>query len=104
MQGYHERDEVLRQRMTAVKRDECDLQFELERLERERSLHIRELKRISNEDNSWLVVLRSVPLFGGGVLSCPVQVTLELLADVACELLARFENPDNVEIMTQPTP
>jgi len=40
----------------------------------------------------------------GGVLSCPVQVTLELLADVACELLARFENPDNVEIMTQPTP
>uniref|UniRef100_F7A0P7 Serine/threonine-protein kinase tousled-like 1-B n=1 Tax=Ciona intestinalis TaxID=7719 RepID=F7A0P7_CIOIN len=52
MQDYHERDEVLRQRLSAVKRDEVELQVELEKLERERSLHIRELKRISNEDNS----------------------------------------------------
>ena len=51
-QEFHERDEILRQRMSAVKRDENELQFELERLERERSLHIRELKRINNEDNS----------------------------------------------------
>ena len=51
-QDFHERDEILRQRLNAVKRDELELQFELERLERERSLHIRELKRISNEDNS----------------------------------------------------
>lgn len=48
----HERDEVLKQRLLAVKRDEGELQFELDRLERERSLHIRELKRIANEDNS----------------------------------------------------
>ncbi|XP_039271234.2 serine/threonine-protein kinase tousled-like 1-B [Styela clava] len=52
VQEYHERDEVLRLRLNAVRRDETDLQFELERLERERSLHIRELKRILNEDNS----------------------------------------------------
>jgi len=51
-QEYHERDEVLRQRTAALKRDENELQYELERLERERSLHIRELKRILNEDNS----------------------------------------------------
>lgn len=52
LQEYHERDEILRLRLNAVRRDETDLQFELERLERERSLHIRELKRIQNEDNS----------------------------------------------------
>jgi len=49
---FHERDEILKQRSLAVKRDETDLQFELDRLERQRSLHIRELKRIANEDNS----------------------------------------------------
>ncbi len=49
---FHERDEVLKIRMLACKRDENELQFELDRLERERSLHIRELKRINNEDNS----------------------------------------------------
>ena len=92
MQGYHERDEVLRQRMTAVKRDECDLQFELERLERERSLHIRELKRISNEDNSWLVVLRSVPLFGGEcshVLS-KSRLSCSRMLRVSCLLVLRI--------------
>lgn len=52
VQEFHERDEILRLRSVALRRDETDLQFELERLERERSLHIRELKRILNEDNS----------------------------------------------------
>lgn len=51
-QEFHERDEILRLRSVALRRDETELQFELERLERERSLHIRELKRILNEDNS----------------------------------------------------
>merc|ERR1711988_1113923 len=38
--------------MAANKRDESEYNAEMERFERERSLHIRELKRISNEDNS----------------------------------------------------
>ena len=32
--------------------EETDLQLELEKLDRERNLHIRESKRIHNEDNS----------------------------------------------------
>lgn len=32
--------------------EEAEIQAELERLERVRNLHIRELKRINNEDNS----------------------------------------------------
>lgn len=32
--------------------EEAEIQAELERLERVRNLHIRELKRIHNEDNS----------------------------------------------------
>ena len=32
--------------------EETDLQMELEKLDRERNLHIRESKRIHNEDNS----------------------------------------------------
>ncbi|KAK7486234.1 hypothetical protein BaRGS_00022557 [Batillaria attramentaria] len=35
-----------------LKKEDADLQLELEKLERERNLHIRELKRIHNEDNS----------------------------------------------------
>lgn len=33
-------------------KEEAEIQAELERLERVRNLHIRELKRIHNEDNS----------------------------------------------------
>lgn len=35
-----------------MKKEDADLQMEMEKLERERNLHIRELKRIHNEDQS----------------------------------------------------
>ena len=40
--------------------EEAEIQSELEQLERVRNLHIRELKRILNEDNSQCVLLISV--------------------------------------------
>lgn len=49
---YHEQDEILKLRSQALKKEDADLQLELEKLERERNLHIRELKRIHNEDQS----------------------------------------------------
>ena len=51
-QEHYEQDEILKIRTAANKRDENEYQLDMERFERERSLHIRELKRISNEDNS----------------------------------------------------
>lgn len=39
-------------RQSALKKEDADLQMEMEKLERERNLHIRELKRIHNEDQS----------------------------------------------------
>ncbi|CAF3464637.1 unnamed protein product [Rotaria sp. Silwood1] len=47
-----ESDEILRLRQASLKKEEVDLQIEYEKLERERNLHIRELKRIYNEDHS----------------------------------------------------
>lgn len=38
--------------LQALKKEDQDLQIEFEKLERERNLHIRELKRIQNEDAS----------------------------------------------------
>lgn len=49
---YYEMDEILKLRQAALKKEDADLQLELEKLERERNLHIRELKRIHNEDQS----------------------------------------------------
>ncbi|KAK6165722.1 hypothetical protein SNE40_022590 [Patella caerulea] len=49
---YYEQDEILKLRQASLKKEDADLQLELEKLERERNLHIRELKRIHNEDNS----------------------------------------------------
>jgi tousled-like kinase len=49
---YYEQDEILKLRSQALKKEDTDLQLELEKLERERNLHIRELKRIHNEDQS----------------------------------------------------
>ncbi|KAL9968359.1 hypothetical protein ACROYT_G026720 [Oculina patagonica] len=49
---YHEREEILKLRALALKKEETDLQMELEKLDRERNLHIRESKRIHNEDIS----------------------------------------------------
>lgn len=47
-----ERDEVLKLRAAALKKEETILTGELEKLERERNLHVRELKRIAAEDSS----------------------------------------------------
>ena len=52
LQEWYEQDEILRLRQASLKKEEVDLLSELEKLERERNLHIRELKRIHNEDNS----------------------------------------------------
>lgn len=49
---YYEQDEILKLRQQSLKKEDADLQLELEKLERERNLHIRELKRIHNEDQS----------------------------------------------------
>ncbi|XP_064648200.1 serine/threonine-protein kinase tousled-like 2 isoform X2 [Lineus longissimus] len=49
---FFEQDEILKLRQASLKKEDVDLQLELEKLERERNLHIRELKRIANEDNS----------------------------------------------------
>ncbi|CAF1421966.1 unnamed protein product, partial [Didymodactylos carnosus] len=49
---WYEQDEILRLRQASLKKEETDLQIEYEKLERERNLHIRELKRIYNEDHS----------------------------------------------------
>lgn len=49
---YYLQDEVLKLRQAALKKEDTELQQELEKLERERNLHIREMKRIQNEDNS----------------------------------------------------
>ncbi|XP_037921426.1 serine/threonine-protein kinase tousled-like 2 isoform X4 [Hermetia illucens] len=51
-QEYYECDEILKLRQNALKKEDADLQLEMEKLERERNLHIRELKRILNEDQS----------------------------------------------------
>lgn len=49
---YHEQEEIFKLRLGQLKKEEAEIQAELERLERVRNLHIRELKRINNEDNS----------------------------------------------------
>uniref|UniRef100_A0A3P8NCP3 non-specific serine/threonine protein kinase n=1 Tax=Astatotilapia calliptera TaxID=8154 RepID=A0A3P8NCP3_ASTCA len=49
---YHEQEEIFKLRLGHLKKEEAEIQAELERLERVRNLHIRELKRIHNEDNS----------------------------------------------------
>ncbi|XP_003745176.1 serine/threonine-protein kinase tousled-like 2 [Galendromus occidentalis] len=49
---YYEQEEILKLRGQTLKKEDSDLQLELEKLERERNLHIRELKRIHNEDAS----------------------------------------------------
>ncbi|XP_065212403.1 serine/threonine-protein kinase tousled-like 2 [Planococcus citri] len=51
-QEYYEADEILKLRQSALKKEDADLQMEMEKLERERNVHIRELKRIQNEDQS----------------------------------------------------
>ena len=52
LQEYYESEEILRLRLNSLKKEDADLQIEMEKLERSRNLHIRELKRIHNEDQS----------------------------------------------------
>ena len=54
MSEFYEQDEILKLRAAALKKEESDVQIELEKLEKERNLHIRELKRIQSEDSSRL--------------------------------------------------
>lgn len=63
-QEYYEYDEILKLRQNALKKEDADLQLEMEKLERERNLHIRELKRILNEDQVGFLSL-------GGAISLP---------------------------------
>ena len=52
---YYEAEEILRLRQTTLKKEDAEMQLEMEKLERSRNLHIRELKRIHNEDQSRFV-------------------------------------------------
>ena len=52
MSDFYEQDEILKLRAAGLKKEESDIQLELEKLEKERNLHIRELKRIQSEDAS----------------------------------------------------
>ncbi len=51
-QEYYEAEEILRLRLNSLKKEDAEMQTEMEKLERSRNLHIRELKRIHNEDQS----------------------------------------------------
>lgn len=52
MMEYHVQDEILKLRQSSLKKEDMEIAAELEKLERERNLHIREMKRIQNEDSS----------------------------------------------------
>ncbi|CAF1026367.1 unnamed protein product [Adineta steineri] len=52
LNDWYEYDEVLRLRQLTLKREETDLIQDLEKLDRQRNLHIRELKLVYNEDHS----------------------------------------------------
>jgi hypothetical protein len=52
LQEYYEAEEILRLRYNTLKKEDTEMQLEMEKLERSRNLHIRELKRIHNEDQS----------------------------------------------------
>lgn len=49
---YNMQDMILKNRSKALKEDEAEINYDRDKLHRERSLHIREMKRIINEDNS----------------------------------------------------
>ncbi|CAI7992311.1 Serine/threonine-protein kinase tousled-like 2, partial [Geodia barretti] len=49
---YQEKEELLKLRQSSLKKEEQQLQVEVEVLERERNLHIREMKRVAAEDAS----------------------------------------------------
>lgn len=45
---------MLKLRMATLKKEDMEIQVELEKLDRDRNIHIKEMKRIQNEDNSRL--------------------------------------------------
>lgn len=49
---YNMHDLIIKNRLKAIKEDESEINYDREKLHRERSIHIREMKRIINEDNS----------------------------------------------------
>ncbi|KAI1721198.1 protein kinase domain-containing protein [Ditylenchus destructor] len=51
-QEFMEQDEIYRLRKEHLKKEEADLQAEKDRLERERNIHIREMKRVQYEEQS----------------------------------------------------
>lgn len=54
MREYCIRDEILKLRAGTLKREEAEILADMEKMERERNLHIREMKRITAEDGSRL--------------------------------------------------
>lgn len=52
MMDYHMQDEILKLRQSSLKKEDIEVTAEMEKLERERNLHIREMKRLQNEDSS----------------------------------------------------
>ena len=54
---YYEQDEIMKLRQASLKKEDTDVQVDLEKLELERNLHIREMKRIHSEDSSRLVTM-----------------------------------------------
>ncbi len=50
---FYEQMEIFDLRKQMLVKEDKEIQGELERLDRERNLHIREIKRIANEDASW---------------------------------------------------
>ncbi|RXM32824.1 Serine/threonine-protein kinase tousled-like 2 [Acipenser ruthenus] len=90
---YHEQEEIFKLRLGHLKKEEAEIQAELERLERVRNLHIRELKRIHNEDNSQYE-------------EAEIQAELERLERVRnlhIRELKRIHNEDNSQFKDHPT-
>lgn len=63
LQDWYGTDEILKLRLANLKKQEAELSEEGEKLERERQLHCRELKRVLSEDHS---VFREFPLLKEG--------------------------------------
>lgn len=69
-----------------VGQEEAEIQVELERLERVRNLHIRELKRIHNEDNSQYALSKFISTL------VPFLVSVQSLFLEAFEGFSEFKN------------
>ena len=52
LQEVYEAEEILKLKQSSLKKEESDMVSSLQGLEKERNVHIRELKRINNEDQS----------------------------------------------------